>query len=61
MPGNLRECLVEAKPDVGGTGNPLPEHVATGIRQTGTAIRAAAIDPKEKYFRLHVMIPSLAG
>ena len=52
---NFREGLVEAKPDVGRTGNPLPKHAATAIRQAGTAFRAAAIHPKEKYIRLHAI------
>lgn len=59
-PENFRECLIKAKPDVRGTGNPLAEHATTRIRQPSAAIRAASIDPKEKYFCLHVMNPFLA-
>jgi hypothetical protein len=56
-PKNFRECLIKAEPDVRGTGNPFPEHAATRIRQPSAAIRAASIDPKEKYFCLHAMNP----
>jgi hypothetical protein len=59
-PENLRECLVEAKPDVARTGNPLAKHAAARVRQAGTAFRATAIDPKKNYIRLHA-IPRLAG
>jgi hypothetical protein len=54
---NLREGLVEAKPNVCRTGNPLAKAVAAGIRQAGAAFRAAAIDSKEKHIRLHDTCP----
>ena len=56
-PKNFRECLIKAEPDVRGTGNPFPEHAATRIRQPSAAIRAASIDPKEKYLCRHAVNP----